>query len=146
MSDAPYVLLVEDNEDDVMFWFRACKKIGWRAPIGVAYDGVQAVDYVAGRPPYHDRARYPFPARIILDLKLPRRSGLEVLEWLRENPASRDLPVIVLSSSEEKSDLTRVRELGVDQQFVKPVSFTDLMTLVQRVADRWSIPLARPQG
>ena len=136
MSLDPRVLLVEDNEDDVLFLRRACRKAGLNTPFENAYDGVEAIEFLRGR----DRR----PTHVLLDLKLPRKSGLEVLGWIREQKELQSLPVIVLTSSQETSDIERARELGVDEYFVKPVSLPELVDLVRRIGERWKLPLTQP--
>lgn len=144
MSEAPpVILLVEDNENDVMFLRRACAKAGLDARLQVASDGAEAVDYILGKPPFDDRPAYPAPTHMLLDLKLPRKSGLEVLAWLRETSAVRSLPVIVLTSSQEKSDVERARQLSVEDFFVKPISLPDLVDVVRRIARAWGLPLGK---
>jgi CheY-like chemotaxis protein len=118
----------------------------------VATHGEEAVDYLAGGGGFEDRGKHPFPALMLLDLQLPRRSGHEVLEWLRaQEEGLRRLPVVVLSSSKEPRDINRAYELGANSYLVKPVSFDALLELVQLLerywlglAERPEAPLARP--
>jgi CheY-like chemotaxis protein len=133
MSSDPIVLLVEDNEDDVLFLRRASRKAGLNTAFETVYDGVEAIEFLRGG------ARRP--THVLLDLKLPRKSGLEVLEWIRGEQAFKALPVIVLTSSQETSDIERARALVVDEYFVKPVSLPELVDLVRRIAEIWSLSL-----
>ena len=87
------LLLVEDDPNDVLFMTRALKKAQIRQTLRVASDGQQAIDYLEGTGIYGDRTRYPFPCLVLLDVKLPKKSGLEVLRWLRNHPEHKDLPV-----------------------------------------------------
>ncbi|HEX7900300.1 MAG TPA: response regulator [Planctomycetota bacterium] len=128
------ILLVEDSEDDVLFLRRAFKKAGVEAPLQVAYDGLEAVERLSAAPPSH----------VLLDLKLPKKSGLEILEWMRGRPDLASISVIILTSSREKSDVDRARALGIDDYCVKPVSFTELVALVRKIAEMWRLPLAQP--
>lgn len=112
------VLLVEDNEDDVFLMERAFKNARLKAPVQVAVDGQQALDYLQGLGKYADRARYPLPDIIFLDLKLPYVHGFEVLKWI--NTHMTGLSVIVLTSSPEERDRGRARDLGAREYLVKP--------------------------
>ena len=109
----PVILLVEDDEDDIDFFKRALSRTSAKAELVVARDGDEAVAVLAGRRP-------PVPTHLILDLKLPKRSGVEVLEWLRKTPELEKLSVAILSSSIEPRDVARTRALGVDGYHVKP--------------------------
>src|SRR5215467_13345807 len=99
------ILLVEDEPDDVMNIQRAFRKAKLANPLQVVNDGDSAVAYLNGDPPYNDRTRYPLPTLALLDLKLPRRSGLEVLAWMRKQPHLKRLPVVILTSSSERADI-----------------------------------------
>lgn len=125
------LLLVEDNEDDVFIFQRAYRRAGLSLPIQVATDGQEAIDYLAGAGRYMDRVAHPLPAMIFLDLKLPRRSGHDVLAWIAAQPDLPALPVIVLTSSAELRDLKRSRELGALHYLVKPPSPEALAELVE---------------
>jgi CheY-like chemotaxis protein len=118
--DNQTVLLVEDSEDDRFIFSRAFKRAGGTNPVQTVTDGRAAVDYLSGQGVYADRALYPDPAVIFLDLKLPRLNGLEVLEWMRGREGFSARPVIVLTSSAESRDIGRTRELGARSYLVKP--------------------------
>jgi CheY-like chemotaxis protein len=140
------ILLVEDNPDDVLLLKRAFKKAGLPHALQIASHGEEAVDYLAGDGRYADRDKHPFPALMLLDLQLPRRSGHEVLEWLRAQDDLRRLPVVVLTSSREPNDINRAYDLGANSYLVKPVSFDALLEMVQ-VLERYWIALAeRPEA
>lgn len=116
------LLLVEDESDDVLFFRRALRQAAPDVRLEVAVDGVEAMDQLGeGR---------PRPDLVVLDLKLPRRSGLEVLAWVRGQARLRDLPVVVMSSSGEPSDILRARALGIDEYIVKPTSYEALRDVV----------------
>jgi len=148
------ILLVEDNPDDVHFVQRAFSKVSLVNPLKVVRDGREALDYLQGKDDYADRKRYPLPSLVLLDLKLPRKSGLEVLEWIRQQAAYKNLPVIVLTSSTESADLNRAYELGANSYLVKPVGFDGLLEMVKSIGMYWMIlnrsarpaPEARPPG
>src|SRR6185295_354976 len=100
-------------------------------------DGEQAIMYLEGSGTYSDRDRHPLPGIVILDLKLPRRSGHEVLKWLREQEVLRRLPVIVLTSSMEPGDINKSYELGANSCLVKPITFDGLADLMRIVDAYW---------
>jgi len=127
------VLLVEDDPSDVFFMRRAWQQAGHAASLVAVGDGEQAVAYLSGKAPYSDRSQYPFPTLVLLDLKIPLLPGLDVLRWIRENPGLRDLPVAVLTSSEEPADVARARELGVSDYIVKPTGYAELAIVVKRL-------------
>ena len=133
------ILLVEDDPNDVFLIQRAFRKANLANPIQVMNDGEAAVLYLSGQEPYADRDRYPLPILMLLDLKLPRRSGLEVLEWLKQQPKLKRLPVVVLTSSREHTDLNRAYDLGANSYLVKPVAFDSLLNMVQTLNQYWLI-------
>jgi CheY-like chemotaxis protein len=107
------VLLVEDNDDDVFFMKMACQRTGIPHNLQVVGNGDAAIEYLGGKGGFADRAKYPMPDLIFLDIKLPKRSGHEVLAWIRGQPGLKNLPVVMLTSSLDKSDVSRAYELGV---------------------------------
>jgi CheY-like chemotaxis protein len=131
------VLVVEDDSTDVLMIRRAFKKAQLLNPLHIVDNGDAAVDYLSGKPPYDDRSLHPLPAVVLLDLKLPRRSGLEVLEWLRQQPGLRRLPVVVLTSSMESTDVRKAYDLGCNSYLVKPVSFEGLLDAVKALGAYW---------
>ena len=133
------ILLVEDDPNDVFLIQRAFRKANLANPIQVMNDGEAAVQYLSGQEPYADRDRYPLPMLMLLDLKLPRRSGLEVREWLKQQPKLKRLPVVVLTSSREHIDLNRAYDLGANSYLVKPVAFDSLLNMVQTLNQYWLI-------
>jgi CheY-like chemotaxis protein len=133
----PTVLVVEDNPTDVMLIRRAFSKASVGNPLQIIRDGDEAVQYLAGEGVFTDRAAYPLPAVMLLDLKLPRRSGLEVLQWVRGQTALRRLPVVVLTSSNQSQDVNRAYDLGANSYLVKPVEFDDLRDMLGKVNIYW---------
>jgi DNA-binding response OmpR family regulator len=133
------VLLVEDDESDVLFFERALRAHGAAIDLEVAKDGEQAVATLS------KGNGQPLPDRIILDLKLPRRSGIEVLTWIRSNPALKHLSVSIMTSSGEPSDLARIRDLGIDEYIVKPVSYQGLLEIVGSLCTKWGISANQPK-
>jgi len=136
MTTDGVILLVEDNEDDVFLMKRALKSAGVVNPMNVVTDGEQAVHYLAGEGAFSDRAANPLPAVVFLDLKLPFRSGHEVLAWIRAQKALESLVVVVLTSSDEPSDLRRAYSLGANSYLVKPLTPKQLANLAD--AFNWS--------
>jgi CheY-like chemotaxis protein len=138
MKSASYtVLLVEDSESDVLLVKRAFKKAGVLNPLRVISDGESAVAYLSGETPYADREANPLPALVLLDLKLPRRSGFEVLAWIRAHPVLRGLPVVVLTSSTESRDIDRAYAIGASTYLVKPVALAPFVGMVDRLHAYW---------
>jgi CheY-like chemotaxis protein len=130
------ILLVEDSTDDVFFMERAMKAAGFATPLQVAKDGQVALDYLGGVKEYADREKFPLPSLVLLDLKLPQVLGLDVLKWIRSRPDLQVLPVVVLTSSGERSDLERAYRLGANSFMVKP-SPDDLPGLATCLASYW---------
>jgi CheY-like chemotaxis protein len=143
--DSYPILLVEDSPDDALLIQRAFRKANLANPVQLAQDGEQAVAYLSGAPPFEDRARFPLPVFMLLDLKLPRRSGLEVLEWLRQRSEIKRLPVVVLTSSRETVDVNRAYDLGVNSYLTKPVGFEALLEMVKNVNLYWLVLNERPE-
>jgi len=133
------VLLVEDDENDMLFVLRAFHKSAILNPLQVVRDGDAAVAYLEGTGEYADRKRFPLPVFVLLDLKLPRRTGLEVLRWLKEQPGLRRIPVVVLTSSNKDADVDRAYELGANSYITKPVSFETLLELVKSLQLYWLV-------
>ena len=131
------ILIVEDDPNDVLLIQRALKKANVTGPQQVVGDGDKAVAYLAGHGPYADRTQYPLPVMVLLDLKLPRRSGLEVLEWLRQQPGLKRLPVVMLTASREGKDINRAYDLGANSYLVKPVDLDPLVDMMKHVGVYW---------
>ena len=137
MSMCAPILAAEDEETDCLLLRMALKKSGLQNPLFIAQDGQDAVDYLSGVPPYRDRVTHPFPGLLLLDLKMPRMNGFEVLAWLAERPTFQTLPVVVLSSSTNDSDIKKARQLGAREYLVKPNDFRKLTKILQDLAARW---------
>ena len=144
-SEKLTILLVEDDPNDVMLLERAFKKANIMNPIQVVDNGEDAQAYLLGADKFSDRKKYPMPEVILLDLKLPRKSGLEVLAWLKHQPNLKRIPVIVLTSSAEKRDINRAYELGVNSYLTKPVEFEDLLEMVKNIKGYWLEMNNRPE-
>jgi CheY-like chemotaxis protein len=131
------ILLVEDNPNDVLLFQRAYNKAQVTHPLQIVSDGQAAIDYLSGQGIYSDRLHYPIPAVVLLDLKLPRRSGHEVLAWIRQHPYLRRLPVVIFTSSNQATDINRAYDLATNSYLVKPVSNTALTDLVRLIDQYW---------
>lgn len=138
------ILLIEDNDDDVLLICRGFKRSGISTPLQVLSDGEQAIAYLSGGGIYADRRHFPLPALILLDLRLPKKSGMEVLEWIKRSPGLRRLPVVVLTSSREHSDVHRAYDLGANSYLLKPVEFDHLRALLERLHLYWLRTNASP--
>lgn len=131
------ILLVEDNEDDIVFMKRCLLRAEVAQPLHVVNDGQQAIDYLAGKEQFADRVQFPLPGLVLLDLKLPRKGGLEVLEWIRQQPALRPLVVLILTTSKEPHDIDRALRLGANAYLVKPASVLDLIEMLKAIRQFW---------
>jgi CheY-like chemotaxis protein len=132
------VLIAEDNEDDLILLRRAFDKANLRNPLYVVRDGTEAIDYLSAQGAYSDRDLHPFPALLLLDLKMPKLTGLDVLNWIRRRSVLASLPVVVLSNSPERIDGDRCYELGARSYLVKPADFRQLVELVKQVVEKFA--------
>jgi CheY-like chemotaxis protein len=133
------ILLVEDSPKDEELTLRALRKSNVLNPVVVARDGVEALDYLFSRGAHADRDPLATPQIILLDLKLPRIDGLEVLKTLRADPRTRLLPVVVLTSSNEEQDLIRSYSLGANSYVRKPVDFAHFLEAARQLGLYWLI-------
>ena len=131
------ILLVEDNEDDVFLMERAFQGAGITNPMFQVEDGQQALDYLNGAGKFNDRASYPLPAVVFLDLKLPFKSGHQVLEWIRQQPEFESLVVVVLTSSGEPTDVSKSYALGANSYVIKPPTPEQLEGLAKAFKWYW---------
>lgn len=131
------ILLVEDNPDDVDLTLRAFKKSNLLNEVVVARDGVEALDYLFGHGGKKERYPAATPQVVLLDLKLPKIDGLEVLRRLRADARTRLLPVVVLTSSSEEQDLVASYSLGANSYIRKPVDFDQFLSAVQQLGLYW---------
>jgi len=133
------ILLVEDNPDDEALTLRAFKKSNLRNEVVVARDGVEALDYLFGTGAYAGRDPSDVPNLVLLDLKLPKLDGLDVLERIRSNPHTRTLPVVILTSSKEQEDLMSSYTLGANSYIRKPVDFNQFILAIQQLGLYWLV-------
>ena len=137
MSNQALFLLVDDSEDDVMLVRRAFAKAKIVNPLQVARTGEEALEYLSGTGRYSDRVEYPLPSLVLLDLKMPRLSGFDVLRWIRLQPGLSALRVVVLTSSDDIRDLNAAYQMGANSFLVKPVDFDRLVEISQALNGYW---------
>lgn len=135
----PLILLVEDDPDDALFLQRAFDQLGLDCDFKRVEDGREALDHLEGLGLYGDRSRHPLATHMILDISIPKISGLDVLARIRSRPALRGFPVIILSGSAEPEDVDRAQALGIDAMLQKPLSIGELTEIARGIARRWGI-------
>jgi CheY-like chemotaxis protein len=133
------ILLVEDNPDDEKLSIRALKKHNIANSIVVVRDGVEALDYLFGTGPYVGRKADELPAVVLLDLKLPKIDGLEVLRRIRANERTKRLAVVILTTSNEEQDLMQSYDLGANSYICKPVDFNHFTDAVRQLGLYWLV-------
>lgn len=136
------ILYAEDEDNDIFFLKRALEIEGSPCHLVSVPDGKKAVDYLAGGGAFADRSRHPLPALVLLDIHLPRKNGLEVLKWIRQQPHFKSLPVLILTSSNRQEDMDGARQLGADGYLNKPSNPLKLTQLVSILHDH-CLPLSR---
>ena len=137
MSRPLTILYAEDEENDVFFLERAFKLAGSSHSLKAVPDGAQALEYLTGEGIFADRTRYPFPDLILLDISMPKKSGLEVLECIRSQPRYKSLPALILTSSSRPEDMEKARQLGADDYLLKPSDPLKLVELVRSLQEHW---------
>jgi CheY-like chemotaxis protein len=142
----PLVLYAEDEESDAIFLRRAFGKAEIANPLVVVKDGQAALDYLTGRAPYDNRDEHPLPALILLDLKMPRLSGFDVLKEIGARPELGAIPAVVLSSSSSDEDVCIARELGARDYLVKPHDFAEYVKIVRGLGAQWLSASAAERG
>jgi len=145
MEDSSYsILLVEDDENDAMLLRMAFERNGIANPVQWVKDGLEAVAYLNGDGIYADREKFPFPEVLLLDLKMPRMSGLELLAWIGEHPEFRVIPTIIMTSSRQELDIETAYKLGANTYMTKPIAFDELAQMVKLTHEYWAIS-AKPK-
>jgi len=140
------LLLVEDNPDDEALTLRALRKHNLANEIIVARDGQEALDYLFGEGDFTGRDTRELPQVMLLDLKLPKLDGLQVLERMRANPPTRHVPVVVLTSSNEEQDMLRSYDLGANSYIRKPVDFEQFLEAARQLGLYWLVLNEVPYG
>jgi CheY-like chemotaxis protein len=145
MSETAVILVVEDREDDILLIRKAFDKTSLLNPIKIVRDGEEALAYLSGEGKYANRDEYPLPALVLLDLKLPRMDGFEVLTWIRQREGIRGLPVVVLTSSNQLRDVNRAYDLGANSFFVKEFDFQSSVDLTRLLQRYWLQKALKPE-
>jgi DNA-binding response OmpR family regulator len=133
------IVVAEDDPDEVFLLRWAFKQAGFDHEFIDLNDGEVTIEYLNGTPPYDDRVRFPLPKLLILDLKMPKRNGFEVLAWMAARPDLKSMPVVVLSSSQFGDDAQMAKKLGAQEFLTKPHDLNDLVKLVKEMHDRWLV-------
>lgn len=131
------ILAAEDEEADRLILKLAFERAKLAERLVIVSDGGACMDYLSGIGSFADRHCHPLPALLLLDLKMPRRDGFEVLEWLGTRPEFKDLPAVVISSSSADSDIAKARQLGARDYFVKPTSLNAWVEILQQLNKRF---------
>ena len=145
-NESKVILLVEDNRDDEELALRALKKNNIANEVVVARDGAEALDYLFGSGAYAGRDTSALPSVVLLDLHLPKMNGLEVLQRLRANEATRFLPVVILTSSREEHDLLDGYRFGCNSYVRKPIDFIEFAEAIRNLGLFWVILNETPSG
>jgi len=140
------ILLVEDDPAIVLLLNRAFERASLEGPLCRVADGDEAVRYFQGEGDYADRLRYPIPALVLLDLHLPKRSGLEVLAWIRSEPEFCGIPVVILTGEASDVDVKRAYELGANSVLFAPIEQAALVEQVKAIRDYWLLYNRVPRG
>jgi CheY-like chemotaxis protein len=137
MSADNTILLVEDNEDDIFLMKRALLEAEVKNRLEIVEDGQAAIDYLSGHGAFSDRTRFPLPTLVFLDLKLPLKSGHDVLSWMRSQEALESVVVVVLTSSDEPGDVAKSYKLGANSYLVKPPTTEQLLDMAKAFKWYW---------
>lgn len=143
-NNIPTILYVDDDDNDVVLLKHAIRSAQLNFSVQVANDPEQASAYLDGEGPYSDRKCFPLPSLVLLDLKMPRMHGFEVLTWIRRHPLHKRMVVIVLTASNQASEINRAYELGANSYLVKPVELTALVEMVRGIGQYWMVLNERP--
>src|ERR1043166_3495920 len=138
MQQNNFILLAEDDPNDVLLLGRAFQKAGFHECLKTVRNGQEAIDYLSGKGVYADRAKFPLPFLLLLDLRMPVVDGFGVLQWARSQPDLKRLLIVVLTSSHLQADVDRAYELGANSYLVKPVSFDEMVNLIKRFEIYWT--------
>ena len=140
------LLLVEDDLNDIFLVKRAFKMAQVSNPLQIVTDGQEAISYLKGEGKYADRATYPMPRLMVMDIKMPRMSGFDVLEWVKgDDSPLRRIPIVIVSASDNPSEINRAYELGANAYMVKPVDFRAVEHLFNAITNYWGLECAKPE-
>lgn len=139
------ILLVEDDLNDIFLVKRAFKMARIQNPLQVVTDGEEAIHYLRGEGRYTDRKAYPLPRLIVMDIKMPGRTGFEVLEWAKQDHLLRRIPIIIVSSSANPADINHAYDSGANAYMVKPVDFHEVERLFHSITHYWGLECAKPE-
>lgn len=131
------ILIADDDAQDTLLVRLAAQRAALEMRLDVVKDGEEAIDYLMGRSAYADRQAYPFPAMMLLDLKMPRVNGFDVLDFVRRQPGLRQLPIVIFSSSDDPKDIRRAYDSGANSYLCKPHSNDDLSALLRALEEYW---------
>jgi CheY-like chemotaxis protein len=131
------ILIADDREDDVLLMRRSLERAHVSNPLQIVRNGEEAISYLKGEAKFANRDEYPLPALLLLDLKMPRTDGFEVLRWIRQQPGLKALRVIVLTSSADIRDVNQAYELGANSFLVKPMDFENFVEMSKFLNDYW---------
>ncbi|HMJ66414.1 MAG TPA: response regulator [Candidatus Binatia bacterium] len=134
-SDA--VLLAEDSDDDILLFQRAYSSAGVHSPLHIVRDGEEAIRYLKGRGKFTDRTLYPVPRLLVVDLKMPRRNGFDVIQWVRRESDLKALHIIVLTTSGDLSDVKRAYETGANSFVTKSLDLQEFVQQLKDVKSHW---------
>lgn len=140
----PVILLAEDQPNEALLLRRAFERSGLAHRLEVVCDGEEAISYLQGEGAFSDRVRYPLPTLLLLDLKMPKKNGFEVLHWLGTRDEFQEMPVVVLTASDIGTDVRKAYRTGATGYLVKPISLKGCVELVKTIYDFW-LP-KEPQG
>jgi CheY-like chemotaxis protein len=138
------VLLVEDDLNDIFLVKRAFKLARLETPLQVVTDGEEAIRYLKGEGRYADRGVYPLPKLVVMDIKMPRLTGFEVLEQIKQEGPLRRIPIVIVSSSDRHEDVNRAYELGANAYMVKPMDYRSVEHLFESITHYWGLECAKP--
>ena len=139
----PVVLVAEDRDEDLFMIRRAFEQLGYHTPVQYVREGEQAIAYLAGEGRFANREEHPLPDLLLLDLKMPRKNGFEVLEWIKGQPGLEALRTVVLTTSDDIFEVNRAYKLGASSFLTKPLNLTEFRDTIQAVHNYW-LALNRP--
>jgi CheY-like chemotaxis protein len=146
MADQDLILLAEDRDDDILLIRNAFAKGALSNPLQIVRDGEEAIAYLSGVGRYNNRAEFPLPSLMLLDLKMPGLDGFDVLRWVRSQPGLSALRIVVLTSSDSIEDVNLAYQLGANSFMVKPMDFEDVVATTQFIKSYWIDLSKSPQS